>query len=396
LAFAIVVVVRTAVFVTLHLWSVHDGQDGFGFIAVGGGDDGRKYYRWATDIVNGVEPHSLRNGFPTVLSWLMRLGVDSLLGLKIVNMLVGLAAPLLAGVMATFATVDPDAKRQSRALAILAVGLYPTAVYTSANSLLRDGWIFVGFLAAALAAARVVTNIRRRDPQASRGLVGWIAVFVAGAAFTAWFRPYSAVVLILGVAAFAVSIDPRVRRAIGRSPARVVITVVITVSFFFLFIQLARGPIDAVFGWDPLEYRAQTKLVGGSNFGLRYGDSPAANVGLYAYSLAANVLAPLPWQISTPEALIPLILETPILVALVVILVKRRSALRGNGSVRLWLAMAITWFAIVSVWNDNAGAAIRLRAPGVILLAICATVGLTSSTNQRDDERRVNAAARGG
>ncbi len=140
---AVVLLIRLGFLLAFHVHSHLVGEDGFNAAPYGGLDDGRYYFETARILANGEQPEYVLNAFPHVLAFFMRLGMGDLLVLKLMSFVVSSIAVVLA------ATVTWNLTRhlgeQARRLAVILVSilgsLFPSSVFWSMNSLMRDGWI---------------------------------------------------------------------------------------------------------------------------------------------------------------------------------------------------------------------------------------------------------------
>jgi len=227
-------------------------------------------------------------------------------------------------------------------------------------------WVIAGLMAVAWLCGRAAAQLES-DERSSLGLgVLWCIPLLA---FVAWFRPYAAGLAVVGLIGGGLLAHFVLR---GRRPSlgALALTVLGSLVVFFVLVSLTREPLHDVFGRDALHYRESRYLVGGSNIGLRYNENILHDTVVYLYSFFSNAFGPLPWQIDKPVMLVPMLLELPAFIVIVIVLVRGRHA--WPSPVTLWCSMALVWLAALGVWNDNLGAALRLRAPAWILLAVSA------------------------
>ena len=140
---AVVLVVRLGFVFAFHIHSHLVGQGGFNASPYGGLDDGRYYYETATKLANGTQPDYVLNAFPRVLAFLMRLGIRDLLALKLISYAISSIAVILAATLVWHLTrhLEEAARRWAVIVVSVVGGLFPSNVFWSLNSIMRDGWI---------------------------------------------------------------------------------------------------------------------------------------------------------------------------------------------------------------------------------------------------------------
>ena len=132
---------------------------------------------------------------------------------------------------------------------------------------------------------------------------------------------------------------------------------------------------------------------GGSNLGLSYSRSSVFMwPAVYLYTLATNVLGPLPNQIDGATTLAGFVLEVPLLAFCLWRVV--RSPLSRSRPAQLLLAVAVVWFLMISIYNDNVGTGLRLRVVGYQLVFVLTVLDLAVSRSRARATRRQGRSPR--
>ncbi len=358
----VVCVLRLALLLILHHWSVSIGKEGLSPFA-NEGDDGGSYYRWARDIADGSET-PLLNIYPLMLGFAMKAtGVTDIFPYKLANCLVGCACVVPALLVFRFLAAHADRRGTSvsgakpAALVIALIGLYPSGMAFTLLSLYRDAWIYLLHLTAVYLVLRLMYS------KSMLGKTAIIAALVPLLVLLQSFRWYACASVLLGVliwAAFGIASQLRRRRVRLQSLAGLAAMAILTV-----WLASAQGISP---GSERLErlgsYRAGFSETGaGSNLGVALPSvTDPRFLPLYAYSLISNVFGPFPYQASRSQALVAMITEVPVLLFVAIQVWKKRHYLdRGSA---LLLCQAAAWFLLIAYANDNLGTAARLRVVG--------------------------------
>jgi hypothetical protein len=345
-AAALVTAFRLCVGVFFDTVSVASGNGGLAPL-VFGGDDGVYYRQAAVSISYGI-PQPVPNPFPRIIGEVMALtGIRSLYPYKWAGIFASILCIVYAGRVASRLT---SANSTAVRRVILCLGLLPTAAYYSSYSFTRDVWIVCLFLVASLVIAIIV----------HRGRAGPGQLLLFGTMFisTASLRPYASLSMILGVGVYFLAISSL------RKPVRVLLMIGSLLGALFL-----KGRILAQL--QTLSEFRQAYSGGGSSVGLTLIEGgPLQRIASYFYSLTFNVIGPLPWQARSPVLLFAFVFDSiPCVIALTLIIRRRRNLAQWA---KMLLAIAGTYLSLISIFNDNIGAAGRLRLPATCLLLFVA------------------------
>jgi hypothetical protein len=355
----LVVVAKLVVVVTFHVWSLSVGRGGLGPVVIGG-DDGDLYLYVAEYIANtGVAPAYGVYVWPVLVGEIMAvtgirgtlvfkaiLFVASLLGAWVgVRLLRRLSADVLRRPAPAFAEV----------VVAGALVLFPSTLWIASYSIYRDAVIYALAVVAVYAAYEVLVGRKR----------AYLLLFVP----TVWalfqFRWYAAVAVGVGALLWFPLTGGLRRDALRRLAGVAAVGGVFAAAVQFGLI----GEIQEV-----IVAREYFEIVGGgSNIGVSYSRSNVATWPfLFLYSFASNVLGPLPNQISGFNTVVGFVLEIPLL-SFVLWRVARSPVTRQPGPLLL-VSVAVCWFVLIAIYNDNVGTALRLRVFGYQFLFLVAVL----------------------
>jgi hypothetical protein len=392
IAFVAIMVLRLGGVLVLHALSVARGNDGFRAIQTGAQDDGELYYRLALDINAGRWPGYEPYAFARFLAWLMRQGLTDVIELKLVNLvpvavMVVLAGALAARVVHDVAAGHPDHDHlalRARILAMLGAGLYPSSLFWNSFSLMRDAWIFAAYLGIIL----VVQRCWRRADGTRLGVVGTLSAMGFGLVLVTALgslRWYAALSVVVGFAVWRLLVSRRVAGLAVSPWARPWRMLIIGLAASYVGAVVLRAPLRAVTGVDLLAYRDQLSLVGGSSLGVQLSTAgPFEGAWRYAYSVVSNAIGPLPGQFEGGLQALPLVTETPVLIAITVLCFRfvRRTV---SPTAQLLLTQALVWLLLLGLWNDNIGGATRLRIVGYMAIVPLAAAAWACRRHSTDE-----------
>lgn len=368
-SFLLIIVVRIAVLLIVHHWSLSIGREGLSPLALGG-DDGEYYYDTALLIAGGQDAH-LTNGYPIFLGTLMRLtGITDILFYKFLNCLAGCTTVAIAvGVFrailknSKFASGSSAAKTKATAIIILLVGLYPGALWIVSGSLYRDASIYLLHLLEVYIGFRMFGERRRRYR------LFWMLLGIALLVPLFALRWYAAVSVVLGMSAWLVY---RLRSQMtgGRGVVATLVLLTVLGSGVIVWARFS-GCAPGMENYERYyTYRSNAmSREGTSNLHI---DLPNASIQtvipLFCYSFLSNALGPLPWQIEGTNMLAAFAIEVPLLSIVAIGIWRRRRYM--DGAAWYLLLHAVVWLALISFSNDNIGTALRLRVLGWNILFI--------------------------
>ena len=359
----VVVTAKLAVVVAFHLWSLSVGREGLAPVVVGGGDDGEYYIAVAEQIAEtGKAPSFVTSVWPVFVGGVMRAtGWPGVLTFKVFLLLASFGTAVLGVRLLRMLTADvyqarPGALAEVQLLGLLV--LFPSTLWVSSYSVYRDAVICFLFVLSVYGAYRWVVRRERRavvvSSVAMSGLVGfrWYAAVTVGVGAVLWMllskgRPETLIKRRLGAAAVIFG-------AVG--------LVVATGQLPFLASALSQRALFETTG-------------GGSNLGLSYsGSNVPLWPAIFFYTFATNIVGPLPNQIDGATTLAGFVLEVPMLAFLLWRVV--RSPLLRSRHAQFLLSVALVWFLLISVYNDNVGTGLRLRVVGYQLVFVVAVLDL--------------------
>ncbi len=367
-----VVLFRLGVGMLLQLAAVAGHSGGLSPFSFGG-DDGAYYQKTALQIADGFGTRSV-NPFPSAIGFLMNVfGVRSLYPFKWIGVLCSLGAAFALG---GFVRSEPTRRLNGRHVSVLALGLSPSLAFYSTNSLTRDVWIILGFLGASLSFASIV---RSRALQPLTLVFGFLCFILVS-----MLRPYAGIAILMGASAWIV---------LGnfRGLSRLVVVVVGLGALAVLHARIL-AQLNTL-----ATLRDTTYSIGGSSVGISLSSgSPLSRAVGYLYSFLFNLAGPLPWQIRSPVLVVSFLFDSLPVIAAVYVIARRRSTLEPWA--RGLLMIAFSYLALVAIFNDNLGAAGRLRLPATSLLVLiaCATYyrrGVHNPTPSTPKALRLVAAA---
>ena len=369
LGWSFVVLAKLIVVVAFHLWSLSVGRRGLGAIVLGG-DDGDLYLLMAETYANtGFFPYRdvyylwahiggeimAQTGWRGTLPFKAILLAASLLtavvGVRLLRML---AADVLGRHLPAWAEVT----------AASALLLFPSTLWVSSYSIYRDAVIYALAMISVYTAYRVLV---RRERQ-------MLVLFVPAVLLLFEFRWYAAVAVGVGMMLWLARTGGVRRRGMTMLVSGVLVVVALAVSIRLGLFEALQRNIEM------REYFEQTGA--GSNIGVSYVRSPVWQwPGLYLYSLASNMLGPLPNQISGLTTVMAFVLEIPLLAF--VLWRVARSPLRRRPEVLLLLIVPAVWFALIAIYNDNVGTALRLRVVGYQFLFLVVILDAVARSRHR-------------
>ncbi len=237
---------------------------------------------------------------------------------------------------------------------ILLVGLYPSSVLFT-SGLARDVWIYLFHFVA------VYYGLRVLDTRGMAAAVGNIGISAVAAFVLFTFRWYAALAVVLGLGFWVVQQSfTRARR--GRSTMRgMAIACLLAGGVYLLAKETAPFRKYALSPENIGEYRGEGGS-GGSAVGIGFRGRGYLLPAVYLYSFINNTLGPLPWHINNLPTLLGFAGETTLLWAVAIGVWRRRRLMEFQGWYWFWQALA--WFALIAIFNDNYGTALRLRVPG--------------------------------
>lgn len=374
-----VVVAKVAIVVAFHLWSHSVGRGGLAPVVIGGGDDGDYYLAVAEQIAStGTTSLIVTSVWPVMVAEVMRVtGWPGVPAFKLLLLIASLGTAVMGVQLLKMLAADvyrarPGAAAEVQLAALLT--LFPSTLWVSSYSIYRDAVIYFLVVVSVYGVYRWLVRRERRALfvlcLAMWGLVAfrWYAAVAVGAGALLWMllshgRPETLTKRRLGAAA--------VLSAAGG-------------------VVVASGQIE-FFAYALSSRDLFQSTGGGSNLGLSYSES---NVllwpAIYLYTFATNVLGPLPNQIDGATTLAGFVLEVPVLAFCLWRVV--RSPLSRTGPARLLLAVALVWFMMIAIYNDNVGTGLRLRVVGYQLVFIVTALDLAVSRSRARSRRRVARA----
>ncbi|MDT0631810.1 hypothetical protein RQM47_07585 [Rubrivirga sp. S365] len=350
----LIALAKLAVVIFVHVWSVDVGMGGLSPIILGG-DDGITYRRIAGHVAETGRLPGAPNVWPLAIGLLMHwMGLRGLFLFKaflfVASVLVLVYGLRLLDRLSWEATRQRPSVR-SQAVTLVLLGLFPTVVYYGSFSIYRDLMIYASYLACAYYGYEVF--VRR-----ARGGIG--LVISLGGLFA--FRWYAAVAFVAGTVAWLGVVGLRQSRrkgailASGAALGLLMLALLVRMNFFADFMHYLR-------------FRQTFEAMeGGSTLGIDFASAttPWGFLALYAYSFVSNAVGPLPFQVNSLSTLVGFVFEVPV-IAYALYRVFRGQVRKTPGG-RYLLLLALAWFGLIAIYNDNLGTALRLRVLGMQLV----------------------------
>ncbi len=361
----------------LHIHSHVVGESGFNAFPYGGLDDGRYYYTTAQQLADGITPPYVLNSFPRVLAVFMNLGIRDLLALKLISFAVSSIAVVMIASLAWHLSAGMRLPVRRWTVVVVSVlgSLFPSNVFWTTNSLMRDGWI----LSFALLAIWSFSGAGKRALPRARWALGFIALAAATS-----FRPYVLPIYFAALVSSGVDLLNPMRRLRSRVAPVVLRLTLLAVAFIGGCLLVAPTLTD-ITGFDILAWRSQEQLSGkGSSMGLRFdGADSLMVVPSYLYSFVSNAIGPLPFQIRSANQMLAFV-ELPFFIVIVVGLFRSNY---NNRLVRFCALFGLYWLLLLGLWNDVLGNAARNRIMAWPILAIAASPAIAQFLSTRLDLR---------
>lgn len=359
---ALVVLVKTVVVFFFHLWSVSVGRRGLSPSVIGAGDDGDFYLRVAEQVARTGE---VAQGLPTPWLWpsligrlMYHTGWGGTVPFKVILFAASLGTAWVGILLLRLLAADVLRARVPARIEVALAGLlllFPSMLLVTSYSIYRDAVIYFLAMTSVYFVYRVLV---RRE---------W--AYGIPLALSAWslfeFRWYAAVAVGVGALLWFPLTGGRTRGTLWKLSG-------VVATFAILGVAIQFGLLDAI--QENLEVRDTFEVMGGgSNIGVSYtASSIVLWPFLYVYSFLSNAIGPLPNQINGLNTLLGFVLEVPVLLFVLWRVVKSRVS-RQPGPV-LILVIALCWFALIAIYNDNVGTALRLRIVGHQFLFVVAAL----------------------
>lgn len=358
LGWAALIAARAGVGVAFHAWSLARGRHGLAPVVIGG-DDG-DYYLFAAEWIaeTGQLPDFVPSLWPVLVGWLMEAtGWRGVLPFKVLLFIASVGTAVVGVRLLRLVMADTLGRRPGTGAELVtaaALMLFPSTLWVSTYSIYRDAVIFFLTLASVYVSYRVLVRKRSLDLPLLAATLGGLAVF----------RWYAALAVAAGAVAWMLLTGGTGR---DRWKRRLAAALLVVAAASFVVASGYLGHVEGMLASRDL-YESQE---GGSNLGLSYSQSsPWTWPAIYAYTFLTNVLGPLPNQIDGVTTAMGFVFEVPLLAF--VLWRVLRSPLRRRREVQLVLAVALVWFLLIAIYNDNVGTGLRLRVVGYQLLFVVA------------------------
>ncbi len=347
----------------IHIHSHVVGEGGFNAFPYGGLDDGRYYYTTAEQLADGITPPYVLNWFPRVLAVFMELGIRDLLALKLISFAVSSIAVVMMASLAWHLShgMRLPARRLTVIVTSVLGSLFPSNVFWTTNSLMRDGWI----LSFAFVAIWSFSGAGKKVLPRGRWLLGLAALAAATS-----FRPYVLPVYLAALVSSGFGFLNPMSRVRPRIAPVVLRLTALAIAFIGVCLLIAPVLTDLT-SFNILAWRTQEQLSGkGSSMGLRFdGADTLTVVPQYLLSFVSNAIGPLPFQVKSDNQMLTFV-EFPFFIIIVAGLFKAKYS---NRLVRFCALFGLYWLLLLGLWNDVLGNAARNRIMAWPILAIAAS-----------------------
>lgn len=356
LVFSVALALRIVLLLFLHYLSMYRGLGGF-YPLESGGDD-RYYFDTASQMSLLSISEILRYpvvapGFTKLIAIVFKLFGSSLLVGKAFNAFLGAVTVCL--VYRITKMLNP----KNAFLVALLCALYPAFLFYS-TQLLKDMLFCLIFLLGAYSAVLVL-----RSERPAR-IYAYLFLFFAFVAYLYSIRNYAAVLLVFSFLLSLLILD--FKKFLYSLPFWVAGVLVIFVGFPSLVhsvLATIQNPENIA------EIRAIGYSIGGSAYGIRFGEDMVSNFYKYLLSFLYLLVGPLPWHVKSwthllalPESFLLMSFGIPAILGI-------GDAILNRKKEHLFLLLtAFLYLAFVASFSDNAGANTRLRMVGVILILV--------------------------
>lgn len=348
--------------VLIYYFSVFQGNKGVNFSLFGGGDDGQFYYQQALNIYRGL-PYINTSIHVFIFGWILKIfNTEEVMLLRGYNYL-GMVFLIMVSLMLLKKILNSKSEFYNVAsILIIILMLYPSLILNTTLSLYRDIWIFFFFLWSIYLFTTIFIE-KGTYPKVINA-----AFFIFSIIMLFGYRKYALLSFLIGSIIYLILYNNKKRKA---NLSKAMLYLFIGFSTFYVFLKDFNIPLINLSLGKVLDYRKSfiEEYAGGSQMNISL-DQP--NIVLfylnYLYSLASNVLGPFPWQVSGVSTLVLMVTEGIAFSFILIVLYKNR---KGFNSIdRYLLIQSIVWFMLISISNDNFGAASRLRIVGWLPLMI--------------------------
>jgi hypothetical protein len=345
----------------IHMYSLQSGFQGF--VPTASSGDDTLYWDLANQLFLGYDTGELVNPYPMFLAILFRVTGPSILGAKLVNLILNVVSiyltVLITKEVGQAAGLERKTIRVAGHITGALLSFYPSQIFYAVQMLKDPFLIFAGTVNLYLA----ILLLRGKGSKVWK-IVGW-GISMIG---VVTFRPYTLIALIGSWFLYLLFVW---KTNLSRK-AIVVAAVLILVGAMPYFAGLGFFASDYIGPWLDLEkvsdFRKNVYSTGASaaDITLDY-STPITFIQTYGFSVLTAMFGPFPWQvrsaiqiIALPEALFAIILS-------IVLLFSGRSRsqssqnIEGKNTPYVLLIFSIVLIGLIGLFSDSIGGNTRLR-----------------------------------
>ncbi|MGE7934946.1 hypothetical protein [Viridibacillus arvi] len=343
-----------------YLYSINLGSDGLSVPLFNGGDE-KFYYEQALNIASN-RPAVLTSIHAVILGWILKLfHTHEVFILRLFNF-IGNISILIVGLKILFQVQMERRNLTSGIIFILLISYYPSYVENSSGSILRDCWIIFYYL---LSIQILLMIIKTRKLNLK---VIYSIILLLSLSLLFGYRDYALLSFLSSAVIYFLFIQRQ--QSLNRSK-KIYFYIFFGFTLMYTFLKSYMFPIVNLSLQDILTYRVDNMelFAGRTQMNISLDQS---NVFLfyvnYFNSIVSNAFGPFPWQFKSMGTVILFFAESLLFSFIALKIIKLRRRL--NNFDFFLIINSLVWFMLIGIFNDNIGAAARLRMIGWFPLLI--------------------------
>lgn len=347
-------------------------HNGVSYIIFNNGSDGLLYWDEVQEVLNGTIIQSKFFYVNMISSLFNQFHINDPFYIRLINYLAYLVFIFI--IIKIMNLVVSHKKNMSKFIVLLLLTFYFSLIIILTSSIIRDIWILLLYFSSIYL---ILLMINKK--------VSLFKILILGMLLYALylFRPYASFSIILSTFLFYI---------ITKSGWKILILFFIVFVLWFQLYMNFKVPIVNMSLYNVINYRNNfvQNIPGGSQMGIVF---PTTNIFLflssYMYSYINNLVGPLFWNIKSLSTLVIFLIESfPVTIMLVIIILRMKTL---NMLSRYLLMNVFIWNALISLSNDNIGAAVRLRSLGyvgifIVIASIFSNFYRTNNERKNTDE----------
>ncbi|MEI4770534.1 hypothetical protein WAX74_12895 [Psychrobacillus sp. FJAT-51614] len=338
----------------IYIYSMSLGYEGLAIPLFKGGDD-RFYYEQALNIAYG-RPADLTSIHAVVLGGILNLfQTDDVFVLRAFNF-IGNILILFVGLKSLFLLQMANRNLTAGIIFVAILSYYPSYLMNSNGSIIRDCWIIFYYLLSILMLLKILQSREFYLKVINTIILLLSLLLLVG------YREYALLSFLASAVIYFLLFE---RKQPLKNGKKIFVYVFFVFTIMYTFLKSFKFPIINLSIEDILEYRAVNieLYAGGSQM---YISLDQTNVFLfytnYLYSIFSNALGPFPWQFTGISSMILFFTESLLLFFISYKIYKLRWMLSKYDY--FLIINSVIWFMLIGIFNDNIGAAARLRIVG--------------------------------